>query len=323
MMGFFIAGGILLVLVVALLCLCIWIRNKAFYQNDEEKKGDPRAFFSGDEYAAYHKKLIEMVDWLEQLPCERVTTISHDGLKLVGYYYHTAEGAPLKIVFHGYRSHVRRDCCGAAQMAIHAGYNVLLVSQRAHGESDGRFITYGILEKYDCLTWVNYCVERFGSNVKILLGGVSMGAATVLMASALPLPSNVVGISGDCGYTSPEDIIRKVCREDMGIPDRLAYPFIRLTARLFCGFSLNDPGAVEAVKQAKVPMMIMHGDADGFVPYPMCHRIYQSIPTQKRLLTVPGAGHGLCYFADPLYYEEQLHIFEESALKNAEEKEKK
>ncbi len=318
MIALWISLGVLALLLTALIVLCLWIRGKAFYQNKEQKKGEPRAFFSGDEYAAYHRELIRMVDWLEPIPCEKIYIPSHDGLRLCGRYYHAADNAPIKIVFHGYRSHVLRDCCGAAKMAMHAGYNLLLVCQRAHGDSEGTCITYGIKEKYDCLAWVNYCVSRFGKDCKILLGGVSMGAATVLMASALPLPPNVVGISADCGYTSPQDIIRKVCREDMGIPDRLAYPFIALTARLFCGFSLKDAGAVEAVKKARVPILIMHGEADDFVPYAMCLPIYENIPTPKQLLSVPGAGHGLCYFADPMHYEEVLHRFEENAIQHAE-----
>ena len=149
-------------------------------------------------------------------------------------------------------------------MAWNSGYNLLLIEQRALGGSEGRTITFGIKEKYDCLSWINYAIERFGKDVKIILGGVSMGAATVLMASALDLPKNVKCISADCGYTSPEAIIRKVCREDMGIPDWLGFPFVRLGARIYGGFSILDGGAIEAVKQAKVPLMIMHGDEDDF-----------------------------------------------------------
>lgn len=313
-MPFLISGAILVTILLALFAVCRWAYGKAFYHPNDQKNGDPRAFFSGDEHARYRQKLHELVDWLEPIDYERVSIRSRDGLTLVGRYYHTADKAPLKIVFHGWRSNLLRDCCGAAKMAMNAGYNLLLVHQRAHGESDGNTITFGVMEKYDCLDWVNYAVDRFGSDVKILLGGVSMGAATVLMASALPLPENVKGISGDCGYSSPEAIIRKVCREDMGIPDRLAFPFVRLAARLFGKFSLKDGGAAEAVKSARVPLMIMHGDADDFVPFSMCHEIYDNITVKKTIYTVEGAGHGLCYFADPEKYERALHEFEEMVL---------
>jgi fermentation-respiration switch protein FrsA (DUF1100 family) len=124
-----------------------------------------------------------------------------------------------------------------------------------------------------------------------------MGAATVLMASALPLPSNVVGIVSDCAYSSPEAIIRKVCR-DMGNSDRIGFPFVRLSARVFGGFSVMDGGAVEAVKHAKIPVMLKHGAEDDFVPVSMCHDIYAACASPKELLIIPKAGHGLSYFYD-------------------------
>lgn len=321
-MPFLISGAILVTILLALFAVCRWAYGKAFYHPDDKKAGDPRAFFSGDEHARYRQKLHELVDWLEPLDFERVSIVSRDGLTLVGRYYHTADGAPLKIVFHGWRSNLLRDCCGAAKMAMNAGYNLLLVCQRAHGESGGNTITFGILEKYDCLAWVNYAVDRFGSEVRILLGGVSMGAATVLMASALELPKNVKGISADCGYTSPEAIIRKVCREDVGIPDVIGFPLVRLAARLYGGFSVKDGGALEAVKQARVPLLLIHGDADAFVPFSMCHEIYGAIPGEKRLLAVKGAGHGLSYFVSSEDYESTLRAFEESALRTGENERK-
>ena len=184
-----------------------------------------------------------------------------------------------------------------------------MVDQRAHGESDGNVITFGIQEKYDCLDWVNYAVERFGPEVKIMLSGVSMGASTVLMASELDLPPQVVGISADCGYSSPEAIIRKVCR-DMGISDKLGYPFVCLGARVFGGFSMKDGGAVEAVKHAKVPILIIHGEEDDFVPFSMAREIYDACASEKYYLAIKGAGHGLSFFCDFDTYAEEERVFQ-------------
>lgn len=320
-MPFLILGSVLLVLCVAILLISRWVYTKAFYVPDHKKPGDPRDFYSVGKDAIYRDALIALVDELEPRPYEAVSITSHDGLTLTGRYYHTADGAPLKFIFHGWRSNVLRDCGGGAKMAFDAGYNLLLVNQRAHGDSGGNTLTFGIKEKYDCLDWVNYATRRFGKDVKIILGGISMGAATVLMASALELPENVKCISADCGYTSPEAIIRKVCREDMKIPDTLGFPFVRLGARLFGGFSIIDGGAVEAVKKSKVPLMIMHGSADDFVPYTMCHEIYNAIPGKKVLFTVEGAGHGMCYFAKTEEYAKTLLQFESDALNQASDEE--
>ena len=315
-MPFLILGGVLLLILVAVLLAGRWVFEKAFYVPEHKKMADPRDFYSTGKDAVYKPALVALVDELEPLPFEAVSITSHDGLRLTGRYYHTADGAPLKFIFHGWRSNVLRDCGGGAKMAFDAGYNLLLVNQRAHGDSDGNVITFGIKEKYDCLDWIQYAIDRFGKDVKIILGGISMGAATVLMASALDLPKNVKCISADCGYTSPEAIIRKVCREDMKIPDWLGFPFVRLGARLFGKFSIMDGGALEAVKNAKVPLMIMHGSEDDFVPYSMCHQIYNAIEGKKVLFTVEGAGHGMCYFAKTEEYEKTLLQFESDAIRD-------
>jgi fermentation-respiration switch protein FrsA (DUF1100 family) len=128
-----------------------------------------------------------------------------------------------------------------------------------------------------------------------------MGAATVLMASALPLPENVMGIIADCPYSSPKAVIQKVCR-DMHFPVRLTYPFLRLGARLFGGFSLSDEGAVDAVKESRVPILVIHGEDDRFVPCEMSREIAKAAPEKVRLETFPGAGHALSYMLDPVRY---------------------
>ena len=315
-MPFLILGGVLFLILAVALCAARWVFGKAFYAPDHKKMADPRDFYSEGKDAVHRDALIALVDELEPRPFEAVSITSRDGLRLTGRYYHTADGAPLKFIFHGWRSNVLRDCGGGARMAFDSGYNLLLVNQRAHGDSDGNVITFGIKEKYDCLDWIRYAIDRFGKDVKIILGGISMGAATVLMASELELPANVKCISADCGYTSPEAIIRKVCREDMKIPDWLGFPFVRLGARLFGGFSIKDGGALEAVKNAKVPLMIMHGSEDDFVPYSMCHQIYNAIEGKKVLFTVEGAGHGMCYFAKTEEYEKTLLQFESDAIRD-------
>ncbi len=300
---------------MALWLILRWCYRQAFW-SDRKKSTPSHAFFGDAEDEFCREPMLALVDELEACPFEKVEIVSHDGLRLSARYYRFCKGeSRVEILFHGWRSNAVRDGCGGARMARDGGYNLLLVDQRAHGESEGETLSFGILEKYDCLAWVNYAVSRFGEDVRILLGGVSMGAATVLMASALDLPAQVVGITADCGYSSPEAIIRKVCR-DRGIPDKLGYPFVRISARLFGGFSLSDGGAVEAVRSAKVPVMIMHGERDGFVPFPMAREIYDACASEKRFLSVPRAGHGLAYFYDTKHYSEQVSAFKRACLEN-------
>ena len=314
-MPFLILGASLALLAVCFLGILRWCYGKAFYFSNKKKKTDLRTYLAQTEDSAFYKtSMVSLAEKLDRTPFEPVTIVSRDGLTLYGRFYRFTERNCVEILFHGWRSNALRDASGGAQMARDNGYNLLLVDQRAHGKSDGNTITFGILEKYDCLDWVAYTVDRFGADVKILLGGVSMGASTVLMASALPLPENVKAITADCGYTSPEAIIRKVCR-DMGIPDRLGYPFVRMSARVFGGFSLRDGGAVEAVRTARVPIMIMHGEEDDFVPFSMCGEIFDACAApEKELLTIPRAGHGTAYFYDTERYAGTVGAFKRRAL---------
>lgn len=310
--------GVLVLLALALLFFTRWSYGKSFYVPDEKKKIDPHTLFQSAKYTPYESTMSKLVDAVEECPYEQVSIVSHDGLKLVGYYYPISkESRVLHIFFHGWRSSGVRDSCGGHKLAREAGHNILIVDQRAHGDSEGNTLTFGIREKYDCRDWVNYAIERFGSDIQIVLHGMSMGAATVLMASSLDLPKNVKGIIADCGYSSPEAILRKCCK-GMGISDHIGYPMLCLAARLFGKFSLNEDrgGAIEAVKHTSIPIMIVHGEDDDFVPFSMCREIYEACASpNKKLLTVPGAAHGVSFFVDTPTYTREVAMFEQAILK--------
>lgn len=221
-------------------------------------------------HAPYREAMTQMVRTVLALPYEDVWIRSDDGLHLHGKYYAGRPGAPVQIMMHGYKSGAERDFCGGAQIAVQGGYHVLLVDQRAHGKSEGRCLTFGIQERYDCRAWVNYALGRFGADTKILLYGVSMGAATVLMAGGLNLPRNVVGIVADCGYSSPAAIIRKVIR-DQHLPIFPVYQLIRLGGKLFGGFDLESATVTDALAHCDIPVLLIHGGDDRFVPCDIAH----------------------------------------------------
>ena len=183
---------------------------------------------------------------------------------------------------------------------------------RASGESDGRVITFGIRESEDCLLWVNFVKERFPDS-KIILTGISMGAATVMTALTKPLPNEVVCVLADCGYTTPKDIISKVLR-DIHLPVWLFYPAIKLGAKLFGRFDLEETSALEGVKNTKIPVILMHGDDDAFVPCEMSEELYAVCTApNKRLVKIEGAGHGLAFPKAKEEYINALREFEAEA----------
>ena len=245
---------------------------------------------------------------LETVPCEDVFIQSRDGLRLHGRFYGASKDAPTVICFHGYRSIGLRDFCIGAQLFLNAGCSVLLVDHRAHGGSEGKTICFGIRERYDALDWTNYVIERVGVRAKILLVGLSMGAATVLMASSLPLPENVVGIGADSPYSDVMDIIVSVARK-WHAPAPLTRLLCGTGARLFGHFSPNETSTLRAVRQAKVPVLIIHGEADNLVPYEMGKALFDACASEKTFLSVPGADHCMSGLVAPEKYNDALLSF--------------
>ena len=244
---------------------------------------------------------------------EPIYIFSNDKTKLFGRYYHIRDNAPLFIEFHGYKGAAFRDFAGGDMLFKTFGHNTLLVDQRAHGSSGGKSICFGIKERHDCLAWAKYATERFG-NIPIFLVGISMGGATVLMASNLELPSNVKGIIADCPYSSPKEIICKVCKKDLRLPPKLIYPFIKIGAIIFGGFNPNKSSAVESVKSTKIPILLIHGKGDTFVPCEMSEKIYQSCTGEKYICTVDGAEHGMAFLYDMSKYEHTIKNFIDNQL---------
>ena len=300
---------LVIALVLGISYCCYWV---AFY-NPERRHTEPvplpknwRSGTDGEKLRMLHRQMC-------QLPGENISITSHDGLTLGGRYYHMQDGAPLQIQFHGYRGCGERDLCGLHRLARDMGHNTLVVSQRANGASDGNTITFGIKEKYDCVAWAKYAAERFGSEVPIVLVGVSMGAATVLMASELELPRNVIGIIADCGYTEPGAIIRKVSR-DVRIPAWISYPFVVLGALIFGRFRLWERGAVDAVACSRVPIILIHGEEDRYVPCDMGRQLEQASAGKAMLETFPNAAHGVSYISDPNRYRQIVTAFLDRCL---------
>lgn len=305
--------GIMAALMASVTGVLLYCYNLAF-RRDEKRVSKEGAVPEGEQYEVFSDVIMKGANNILNAPYEKVTTTSRDGIKLVGRYYHVKDDAPVSIIFHGYRSNIGTDCNGGYYLSVKNGYNVLVVYQRGHRESGGKTITFGVKERYDCLDWISYVNERFGEDTPILLMGLSMGAATVLMAAGLELPSNVKGVMADCGYSSPKEILQEVIKQ-MKYPLRLTYFFVRMSARIFGHFDPEEASAVEALKNAKVPVLIIHGDDDRFVPSRMSRDNYEACASQKEILIVPGAGHGLSYCVDAKAYEKAVQEFIDKVMK--------
>ena len=114
---------------------------------------------------------------------ENIFLPSYDGLRLHGRLLQQPGAKGTILLFHGYRSSWVIEFSIVLPYYFTLGYNLLAVDERAHGESEGTYITFGVRERHDVATWAAYAAMHFGPAHPLILDGLSMGAATVLMAS--------------------------------------------------------------------------------------------------------------------------------------------
>ena len=293
---------------LAVLGISYWCFLTGFYAKRKKVSSDEVDLPEGEIYEKHWDSMRKWILETREAPYEAVSIRSFDGLTLWGKYYEYEPGAPVELMFHGYRGSAERDLCGGMQRCFKLGHSALIVDQRCSGRSDGHVISFGINEHKDCLAWVDFAVRRFGPDVKLILTGMSMGAATVLMAGGTELPENVMGILADCGYSSPKEIIMDVIAK-MGLPARLVYPFAKFGARLYGHFDLEETSPEEAVKRCSVPVIFFHGTTDDYVPSWMSRKNFEACASRKELVLVPDAGHGLCYPTAPEDYLEHVRQF--------------
>jgi fermentation-respiration switch protein FrsA (DUF1100 family) len=197
------------------------------------------------------------------------------------------------------------------------GLSVLLVDQRAHGASEGKYIGYGLLERYDCQQWAWYLHAKLGGRLPILFDGVSMGATTVMMAAALELPRSVVGVIGDCGFNSAWEQLGYCVKSWYHLP---AAPLLHLLdglCRRRAGYSLRDTTAAEAMANSRLPLMLLHGTGDELVPVTNAAEISAAREPLEKVI-VEGAAHGCSYLTEPRRCDEALLRFVERCVKDFE-----
>ena len=246
--------------------------------------------------------------WLENYGYERHYICSDRGERLTGYLLKPEKPSKLFMFgSHGYKSSGRGEFNGFAQYYIKKGFNVFLCDHTSAGESEGRYAGFGAFEHIDCLKWLKYLCLTFGSDIVITLHGVSMGAATVMMMSSHEdLPENVKMIVADCGFTTAKAFFDYKLR-DLGVPPRGLIEAVDRVHKKRQGFSFDDLKPVEAVKNARVPMLFVHGAEDKLVPCFMVKELYEACGSEyKDLLIVEGADHAQSYKVDKEQFEARL-----------------
>lgn len=251
--------------------------------------------------------------WAQAQPAQRVSVKSEDGLTLAGHFY-TAENCRCTMLcVHGYHSEGMKDFGVILPFYLAHGCSVLVADQRCHGDSEGRYITFGVKESRDVCRWAEYLAQK-SPGMPIFLDGVSMGASSVLMSLALTLPAEVQGVIADCGYTTPTAIFKEVLRGKTRLPAWTILPAVSVCWRLRAGCAMTDASAPQALAGSKMPVLFVHGALDTFVPPDMGQENYCAAAGEKELVLVPGAGHAASWLVDEAGCQEKLLSFLQAHL---------
>lgn len=250
-------------------------------------------------WADYQEEVVRGVRWFCDQKTETVELTSCDGLRLRGKYLPHENARGTMLLFHGYRSDGYTDFSCAYEFYNSLGYSILSVFQRAHGESEGRYICYGLKERYDCRDWAWYAYRRFGADHPLFLSGISMGSSTVLMATGLSLPPTVRGVVADCGFTSPWEELWDLLGTKFRPVRRPLLWMTNLYTRVFAGFGLREYSTLDAMRQTHLPILFVHGEEDHFVSPRFSRENFEACASpEKELVLVPGATHGVSYLVD-------------------------
>lgn len=233
---------------------------------------------------------------------EDVSIKSFDGLTLKAKFFASKDGEKnakgTMILMHGFHSSGQNDFGYMLSFYRNLGYNILVPWQRSHGESEGKYITFGVKERFDCKNWIDFVNSRLGDEKNIYLHGISMGCATVVMTSGFDLPKNVKGIIADCGFTRAYEEMAHVIATDYKLPAKPVLFFANILTKIISDWDLKEYSTFDALKTNKIPVLFIHGGKDDFVPTYMTHENFNTCTAEKELLIIEEAEHAMSYLVD-------------------------
>ena len=260
--------------------------------------------------------------WLDSLRQEGAlkdtVVVNRQGKRLHAYYAEASTPTrQTAVVVHGYTDNAPRMFMIGHLYHHELGFNILLPELQHHGESQGEAIQMGWNDRCDLLQWMDVANDLFGGQTQMVVHGLSMGAATVMMASGEPQKEYVKGFVEDCGYTSVWDEFAHELQTLYGLPP---FPLLHTTS-LLCqlkyGWTFQEASALKQVAACQLPMLFIHGDRDDFVPTYMVYQLYKAKPRPKELWVVPGAAHAMSYKTKRKEYTRRIKNFTEKILNNS------
>ncbi len=310
---FWIAAGIILFCLIALTAtyiLAVKLFNTAFVRSDpsyqRRRKGRGKAIGAeglnrAQSFGRYREQGAES---LALLPYQKLEISSADGLTLSGRLIKNPRRAAdkLLVAVHGYRGSGLADFGGQSEYWFDRGFDIFLPDNRAHGQSEGEYIGFGVTDGEDLLLWLKCLTKQ--TRADIYISGISMGCATVLSV-ADKLPAQVKGVVADCGFLS----VKRQFRDLIGLCPLPLMTMLRAICRRRAGFDFYRLDTTKSVAKSRAPIIFIHGGGDKFVRPYMSKLNYEACGVKKQLLIVEGAGHPKSHFVAPRLYEDSIDRF--------------
>lgn len=311
-----------LLILAVLLFFCIQVIGGIFFYDLAIKRG-PKEFLQNNADLEVADDTMDLyingdwTKWVSEQNFEKLTLTSRDGLKLSGYYLPAKQPTnKLVILTHGYLGNAKQMGLFGIFYYQELGYNIFMPDARGHGKSEGNYYGFGWPDRLDLIDWTNLLVDNLGPDTEVVYHGLSMGAATVLMASGeVELPSEVKAIVADSPYGSVYQLFAYQMKRMFHLP---AFPLLDSTSivtKARAGYLFREASALKEVQRTDVPILYIHGKADTFVPVKHAIELYEKTSSSTELFLVDGANHGESYAKEPEAYKEKVEQFLQHTLK--------
>jgi len=305
-----------LLVLFATVFLLIQIIGSFFFYELAVKRG-PKEFLQKNADLEVSDKAMNLflngdwIGWVADQNFERLTLTSRDGLKLSGYYLPASKPTDnLVILTHGYLGNAKQMGLFGQHYHNDLDYNIFMPDARGHGKSEGNYYGFGWPDRLDLIDWTQLLVEKLGTDIKVAYHGLSMGAATVLMASGEEeLPRQVKAIIADSPYASVYQLFQYQMNRMFHLP---AFPLLDSTSvltKIRAGYSFREASALKEVEKTSVPILYIHGESDTFVPTELTKDLYQHTSSDAELYLVPNANHGESIALDEDKYKMKIDQF--------------
>ena len=243
------------------------------------------------QYKPYISNLYSDMKDMKEKKYEEVSIKSFDNLVLKANYYDNNSNKTA-ILIHGYKATPLNNFSTIGKYLLDMGYNLLMIYQRTHGKSDGKYITFSKKEGLDLLEWIKY-VDSNKKIDEIILYGISMGSSTLMSISDKMESKKISLLVFEAGFIK----MNKMVKDSLKRKNKLLlifYPLVKVHCIIFSHFRLSGYDISKHLEKCDYKTLFVHGKEDRLINYKNTIHAFDNKKDNKELLLIDGAGHNMC-----------------------------